>query len=154
TSNNGISGTWSPAVDNTATTTYTFTPDNGGCASSTTMTDVVDDAVTPTFTNPGPVCSGTSFTLPTTSDNGISGTWSPAVDNTATTTYTFTANNGGCANSTTMTVVIDDVVTPTCTHPGPVCSPTPRTSQLTSNNGISGTWSPAVDNTATTTYTF
>src|SRR5690606_20077448 len=120
----------------------------------TTMTVVVDDAVTPTFSNPGPVCSGTSFTLPTTSNNGISGTWSSAVDNTATTTYTFTPDNGGCASSTTMTVVVDDAVTPTFSNPDPVCSGTSFTLPTTSNNGISGTWSPEINNTITTTYTF
>src|SRR5690606_1844744 len=129
-------------------------PDNGGCASSTTMTVVVADALTPIFSHPLHVCLPISFTLPTTSDNGISGTWSPAVDNTATTTYTFTPDNGGCASSTTMTVVVDDAVTPTFSNPGPVCSGTSFTLPTTSNNGISGTWSPAVDNTATTTYTF
>ena len=39
-SNNAITGTWSPSVINTATagtTTYTFTPTPGQCASSTTM---------------------------------------------------------------------------------------------------------------------
>lgn len=41
-SNNGISGTWSPAVNNTSTTTYTFTPSSGQCAQNAAMTVVVN----------------------------------------------------------------------------------------------------------------
>ena len=153
-SNNGITGTWTPTIDNTQTTTYTFTPDNAGCASSTTLTVTVENQVTPTFTNPGPICSGTSFTLPTTSNNGITGTWTPAIDNTQTTTYSFIPDNAGCSASTTLTVVVDNQAIPTFTNPGPICSGASFTLPNTSNNGITGTWTPAIDNTQTTTYTF
>jgi gliding motility-associated-like protein/uncharacterized repeat protein (TIGR01451 family) len=44
--------------------------------------------------------------LPTTSNNGITGTWSPAVNSNATTTYTFTPTAGQCAVPTTLTVVV------------------------------------------------
>jgi len=154
TSNNNITGTWSPAINNTQTTTYTFTPDNASCASSTTMIVIIDNQVTPTFTNPGPVCQGTAFTLPATSNNGITGTWSPAVNNTATTTYTFTPDNTGCASSATMTVIIENPIVPVFTNPGPICPGTAFTLPATSTNGITGTWSPAINNTQTTTYTF
>ena len=98
TSNNSITGTWSPAIDNTATTTYTFTPSAGQCATTNTMTINVNPNVTPTFTQVEAICSGdTLAVLPTTSDNGITGTWSPAIDNTTTTTYTFTPTTGQCA---------------------------------------------------------
>ena len=154
TSTNGATGIWSPAIDNTTTTTYTFTPDNSGCVSTETMTVVIDNSITPTFTNPGPICSGTVFTLPTTSNNGETGTWSPAIDNTSTTTYTFTPDNAGCVSTETITVVVNNQITPTFTNPGPVCSGTAFTLPTTSNNGETGTWSPAIDNTSTTTYTF
>jgi hypothetical protein len=107
TSSNGIAGSWSPAVNNTATTTYTFTPTPGQCATTATMTVVVNPNVTPSFAQIAPICSGGSFSLPATSDNSITGTWSPAVNNTATTTYTFTPNSGQCATTTTMTVVVN-----------------------------------------------
>ena len=42
TSNGGITGTWSPTLNNLATTTYTFTPDPGQCANSTSMRIVVN----------------------------------------------------------------------------------------------------------------
>ena len=91
TSNNGITGTWAPALNNTATTTYTFTPAAGQCATTTTLTITVNAAVTPTFTAVADICSGATLAaLPTTSNNGITGTWAPALNNTATTTYTFT----------------------------------------------------------------
>lgn len=46
----------------------------------------------PTFTPVYyPICLGQSFSpLPTTSNNGITGTWSPPINNLETTTYTFT----------------------------------------------------------------
>ncbi len=154
TSNNGYAGTWSPAVNNTATTTYTFTPSAGVCATTATMQVVVDAQVTPTFTNPGPICVGEVFTLPTTSNNLIAGTWSPAENNTVTTTYTFTPTGSTCAISTTMQVVVGPPVPPTFTNPGPICVGTAFTLPTTSTNGFQGTWSPAEDNTQTTTYTF
>ena len=63
-------------------------------------------ATTPAFTQVASICSGGSFTLPTTSNNGITGTWSPAINNTATTTYTFTPTAGQCATTATMSVTI------------------------------------------------
>ncbi|MGK4567490.1 T9SS sorting signal type C domain-containing protein [Flavobacterium sp. 3HN19-14] len=41
TSTNNITGTWSPAINPNATTVYTFTPDAGQCAASTTLTITV-----------------------------------------------------------------------------------------------------------------
>jgi gliding motility-associated-like protein len=154
TSNNSIIGTWSPAIDNTTTTTYTFTPTAGQCATTTTMTVNVGAPVTPTFSQVASICSGSTFTLPTTSNNGYTGTWSPAIDNTTTTTYTFTPTAGQCATTTTMSVTVNTPTTPTFTPIAAICSGDSFTLSSTSNNSISGTWSPAINNTATTTYTF
>jgi hypothetical protein len=64
----------------------------------------VNPNVTPTFTAVAPICSGASLSaLPITSNNGITGTWSPALDNTTTTTYTFTPDAGQCATTATVT---------------------------------------------------
>ncbi len=165
TSTNGISGTWSPATINTAvagTTTYTFTPTAGQCASATTMPVTVTANITPSFTALGPYCVGASpGALPATSTNGITGTWNPATINTATTgtaTYTFTPTAGQCATTTTMPVTISSSITPAFTALGPYCAgATPEVLPGTSTNGISGTWSPATISTATGgtyTYTF
>ncbi|TBX64800.1 hypothetical protein EZL74_12685, partial [Flavobacterium silvisoli] len=51
--------------------------------------------------------------MPTTSNNGITGTWSPAIDNTATTTYTFLPNAGECANTTTLQIQVVPQIVPT-----------------------------------------
>jgi gliding motility-associated-like protein len=48
--------------------------------------------------------------LPGTSNNGITGTWSPAVNNQQTTTYTFTPTAGQCANTAQMTVVVEGLI--------------------------------------------
>jgi hypothetical protein len=156
TSNNGITGTWSPALNNTQTTTYTFTPTAGQCATTTTLTITVNPNSTPTFTAVNAICSGATLSaLPTTSTNGITGTWSPALNNTQTTTYTFTPTAGQCATIATLTIIVNPNSTPTFTAVNAICSgATLSALPTTSTNGITGTWSPALNNTQTTTYTF
>jgi alpha-tubulin suppressor-like RCC1 family protein len=63
--------------------------------------------ITPTFSFSLTQCSGSNFTLPTTSDNNISGTWSPTYDNQAGNTYTFTPNGGECAITASKQIVIE-----------------------------------------------
>ena len=156
TSLNGITGTWSPAIDNTTTTLYTFTPDAGQCATTATLTINIDAQIAPTFDAVGPYCNGATIpALPTTSLNGITGTWSPAIDNTTTTLYTFTPDAGQCATTATLTINIDAQIAPTFDAVGPYCNgATIPALPTTSLNGITGTWSPAIDNTTTTLYTF
>src|ERR1041384_7563339 len=107
------------------TTTYSFTPTAGQCATSVTMDVVITAQVTPTFTQIGPLCqNATAPLLPITSNNGITGTWSPATINTSvvgTTTYTFTPTAGQCGTPTTMDVVITSQITPTFTQVGTLC---------------------------------
>ena len=156
TSNNGVIGTWSPALNNSTTTTYTFTPSANQCATTSTMTITVNPMLVPTFTQVSPVCAGAVINaLPTLSNNGVAGSWSPTLNNTTTTTYTFTPSAGQCATTTTMSIVVNPLVSPTFTAVAPICagdnlSPLPTTS----TNGISGSWSPLLNNTTTTTYTF
>ncbi|OYU83245.1 MAG: hypothetical protein CFE24_12265 [Flavobacterium sp. BFFFF2] len=156
TSNNGVAGTWSPALNNAATTTYTFTPTTGLCASTATMTITVNANPTPIFTQVAPICAGANLAaLPTLSNNSISGTWSPAINNLATTTYTFTPTAGQNATSTTMTIVVNASTTPTFNAIAPICSGASLSAiPTTSTNSISGTWSPALSSIQTTDYTF
>lgn len=108
TSLNNITGIWSPALNNLATTTYTFTPNANQCATVTTLTIVVNPLITPSFNAINPVCLGSTIAaLPTTSVNGITGSWSPALNNMSTTTYTFTPNAGQCASTTTLTIEVN-----------------------------------------------
>ncbi len=158
TSINGITGTWSPALDNTQTTTYTFTPNAGQCAVNTQLIITVNaPSIVPVFaTTTLTICNGDALIpLPTTSINGIVGSWSPALDNTQTKTYSFLPNPGQCAVGTTFTVTVTPKTIPTfnavnATCVGETLSPLPTISL----NGITGTWSPALDNTQTRTYTF
>lgn len=164
TSLNGITGTWSPAVvSNTANGTYTFTADAGQCATPVTYTVTVTPKTTPTFSfgTSLTICSGGTVpaALPTTSTNGISGTWTPAVvSNTASGTYTFTPSSNPCSPPVTFTVTVNPIVPPSFTFGASaiVCEGDPVvTLPNTSVNGITGTWSPAVvSNTASGTYTF
>lgn len=163
TSNEGITGTWSPAViDNTTSGTYTFTPDAGLCAVTTTLTVTVNPILTPTFDfgTSITICEGsTAPVLVNTSNNGIQGTWSPAtVDNMVSGTYTFTPDAGQCGTPTTLTVTIEPNITPVFSFGSTltICAGgTVPTLPNTSDNGITGTWSPAVVNTnASGTYTF
>lgn len=77
---------------------------------------VVIPEVTPTFDPVGPYCPGANIPeLPITSLNGITGTWSPGINNTATTVYTFTPATGLCAGSINLTITIEDLEKPTFT---------------------------------------
>jgi hypothetical protein len=227
TSNNGIVGTWSPALNNTATTTYTFTPTEGQCVSGNTMAIIVnntpapsanaqnrcvgqtvsslsangtalkwynsatggtvlglgtiltngtyyvsqtlngcesartlvavtlDSPIDPIFTIATTSCLGAPLSaLPLTSNNGVSGTWTPALNNSTTTEYTFSPTSVQCANIATMTITINPNITPSFNPVSAICAGAPLSLPTSSTNGINGTWSPAINNTATTTYTF
>ena len=105
---NAVQVTWNTNGPNTITLNYT-----GPCAYSNSISlQVGNSNVTPTFNPIAAICSGGTFTLPTTSTNGINGTWSPAVNNTATTTYTFTPTAGQCASTAAMTVIVNSVNPP------------------------------------------
>jgi RHS repeat-associated protein len=160
TSNNGITGIWSPALDNTQTTTYTFNPDAGICATVTTLTINVYDSsfIVPAFTPVAPICVDTVLNeLPTTSNNDIVGTWSPDLDSTVTTTYTFTPDTGQNAVSTVLTIVVTTLTEPTFAAVPAIAygaTMNPNILPATSINGFTGSWSPALNNTSTTTYVF
>ncbi|WP_396193532.1 T9SS type B sorting domain-containing protein, partial [Flavobacterium sp.] len=161
TSLNGIVGTWLPAtVSNTTSGTYTFTPNAGQCVTPTPVqiTITVNPSVIPAFDPIPAFCAGTTApVLPTTSLNGIVGTWSPAnVSNTTSGTYTFTPNTGQCGAITTISITVNPLVTPTFnTIPAFCAGTTAPVLPTTSLNGIVGTWSPAtVSNTTSGTYTF
>lgn len=156
TSTNNIQGTWSPGINNMATTTYTFMPNVGQCASSVTKTIEIEPNTAPVFEPVASFCAGAVIPeLPTTSQNGVSGTWSPAINNNTTTNYTFTPSSLQCATTSTLAISIAPNIEPTFAGVGPFClgSVIPNLPN-TSQNGIEGTWSPAINNLTTTTYTF
>ncbi|MBU3681558.1 MAG: hypothetical protein FGM16_06435, partial [Flavobacterium sp.] len=114
---NYVSGT-TISVSPSSTTTYTLvsvTDANSFVGSGNTGSAIVtvNAIVTPTFNAVDPICAGTILTaLPLNSindqitDSVTQGTWSPALDNTQTTTYTFTPNAGQCATTTTLTIQV------------------------------------------------
>ena len=114
TSLNGISGTWTPALDNAQTTIYTFKPNVGSCALDARLEIIIKPLIITSFTQVAPICSGaTLLPLPTTSDNGILGNWSPQINSSATTTYTFTPTPGQCASTKKMTIIVNTIPTVT-----------------------------------------
>ena len=128
--NGGISSLYQWYVNSTAVgsnqATYSYVPSEGDqvmceltssetCATgspsnSNTIGMTVNAPVTPSFIALGPYCEGaTPGTLPVSSTELITGTWTPSVISTATagtTVYSFTPDAGQCATSTTMTVVV------------------------------------------------
>lgn len=119
TSNNGITGTWNPAMLSTTTpgnNAYSFTPDPGQCASPASLNVTVNPTLTPTFASIPALCQNTTApSLPTTSTNSISGSWNPATINTGTlgtSTYTFTPTAGLCAEPASLDVVINTAPNP------------------------------------------
>ncbi len=73
--------------------------------SATTTLQLQTSIITPMFFSTGPYCSGNSVTMPTTSDNGVTGTWAPMGTINDTSTLTFTPDISQCAVPTTMTIV-------------------------------------------------
>ncbi|OGS61755.1 MAG: hypothetical protein A2X07_08155, partial [Flavobacteria bacterium GWF1_32_7] len=129
--------------------TYTITT-NGGCGSQN-LSGVITltNGTVPVFTQVLPICAGTTTSpLPTTSNNGITGTWSPAFNNSATDTYTFTPNSGQCALNTQMTIQITP--SPTITNvafSANICSGSSTDIVLTSDVlNTTYTWSATISN--------
>jgi hypothetical protein len=78
------------------------------------LTITVDQVTQPTFTAVASICAGATISpLPSTSLEGITGTWSPALNNTETTTYTFTPDSGQCATEASLTITVNTANEPT-----------------------------------------
>ncbi|MFN5031040.1 MAG: gliding motility-associated C-terminal domain-containing protein [Flavobacteriia bacterium] len=83
-----------------------------GARGEVRITYTAPSLTTPTFDAVAPICSGNPLSpLPTTSTNGITGNWAPVLDNTVTTTYTFTPTSGLCANTTTLSITVNPLPT-------------------------------------------
>lgn len=75
---------------------------------TTSRTVIISPLVVPMFTQVATICSGSAVpALPATSNNGITGTWSPStISNSMTTAYIFTPNPGQCADPVTMVITV------------------------------------------------
>ena len=163
TSDNGISGTWSPAsVDNQNSATYTFTPTAGLCATAATFTVTVNLNIIPTFGFGTAliICAGApvppsylTHLLMASPEHGI--LQQLISQNSA--TYTFTPTAGLCATTATFTVTVNPILTTTFSIGTDltICSGnTVPTLLSVSDNGM-GTWNPAtIDNQNSGVYTF
>ncbi len=99
----------------THTITYTYTNSSNISISIYSVITVTPPTTVPSFDPIDPICPGTNLILPSTSINGISGTWSPIFNSEATTTYTFTpSSNWPCASTSTITISVKDANDPTC----------------------------------------
>lgn len=97
-SSNGVTGTWSPALNNQATTTYTFTPTVEQCLSTpATLTIAVNPKPeTPVITANGPLtfCEGGSVTLSSNTGNNNALTFSQAASQYVTVPHSPSINLG------------------------------------------------------------
>jgi hypothetical protein len=121
---NATTGAITPSTStpNLYTVTYTIAATGGCPAVIATAPVVITSQLVPTFNSVAAICSGgTLNALPTTSLNGVTGSWSPALNNTTTTIYTFTPSGTQCASSTTLTITVNPLPTPVITGPTPVC---------------------------------
>ena len=115
-STNGLSinpSTGQITVSSSSAGTYivSYAVSNFSCSGIIATTTVqITAASTPTFTQIAPICSGGTLTLPTTSTNSFTGSWSPAINTSASTTYTFTPGLGQCASNTSMTVSVNPIL--------------------------------------------
>ncbi|NMH27780.1 T9SS type B sorting domain-containing protein [Flavobacterium silvaticum] len=110
TSPNGIVGTWNPStITNTTSGNYVFTPNPNQCAVPVTLEVTVTDGIVPDFETAFTICQDSEVSpLPTTSPNGITGTWNPStVSNTSSGSYAFTPDPNQCAVPITLQVTVE-----------------------------------------------
>lgn len=162
TSLDGSTGTWSPAFDPNNTTTYTFTPNPGQCATQQTQVVVeILPLITITFTPLAPICQNSVPPDLPSPQPTVDGSWSPATIDTSTPgtyQYTFTPVDV-CAEPVTIDITILEEVIPQFsivnTH---YCEGTELIDlPTTSDNGYPGQWMPAQIDTSvvgSTTYVF
>lgn len=130
---NGVNGTWSPAFNPNVTTTYTFTPNPGECATTATMQVVITQIPTVIATpNSETICSlqstgislssailGTTFSWTSTATDvsgdaaGTGNVISQVLTATGTSVgnvqYTITPTNNGCSGAS---IIVTVLVTP------------------------------------------
>jgi gliding motility-associated-like protein len=136
-STNGITGSWLPAPNNNATTTYTFTPDAGQCSNTAILEVIVTTGIPSTFNSLTAICEGGSLVLPSASNEGFTGNWSPAISNAASQTYTFTPNNGQCALTATLTSTINPIPVLSAINSQTVCTGQ-QVNGITFSSSVSG----------------
>ena len=167
-----VTGTHNATLPITASTTITWTYDDGnGNTSTQTQEVVIDDVTAPvadvaTLSDITAECEVTSLTAPTATDNcagTVTGTHTATLPITASTTITWTYDDGNGNTSTqTQEVVIDDVTAPvadvtTLSQVTAECEVTSLTAPTATDNcagAITGTHTATLPITASTTITW
>jgi gliding motility-associated-like protein len=154
----GVSFSWSNGTTILATTsnltittagTFTVTTTGtNGCIDTETITINQQANTIPIFNAIAPVCMGSPFVLPTTSSNAVTGSWNPAPNFNATTTYTFTPTVGLCANPVTLTVVVNPYPTISAQNDTTCAGSIGTITTQVSIPGGTYNWSPSVSNQA------
>jgi gliding motility-associated-like protein len=144
----------SMVVNQNATQLGVYPESNFGNNTSNDSTISLTTVIYPNFGNIGPFCQGTSYTLPSVSLNNVDGVWSPAFNNQSSGTYAFIPNNTTCNQSLLLTVEIVPQTTPLFNITSSICENGTVVFPAVTQNGVHGTWSPALNNQSTTTYTF
>lgn len=177
---NGVAGAWTPAFNNTQTLEYTFSPLPNQCATYTSLiVNIAEQTNGGTISGPyNEICSGSSIgNLTVTGYTGDIIGWERSDDggfywmNLGTTSQTYSeipgvpgtrmyrviVQNPPCPPeySSILTIVVNPILLPLFDEIDPICFgnillPLPEES----NNGITGTWAPPLNNTQTTQYTF
>ena len=137
--------------------TYTIPPGVDPMFETTTIVTINNNFL-PQFAQIAPICVNSQApALPTTSMDGVTGSWSPPVIETqivGTDLYLFTPDAGQCASSQTISITVSSSIEPTFAFSSStVCSGNAPVLPTVSTNGISGTWSPSTVTTSGT-YTF
>jgi gliding motility-associated-like protein len=146
-------GTINPSTSSPGTYVVNYAVGTFPCSSQSSATITIVSSVTPTFTQVAPLCLGATFTLPTSSTNTVpvTGTWSPALNTAATSTYTFTPSAGQCAVQTTMTVAVYDVSLTTSATQS-ICGVPSGTASVVATGGMAPyayAWAPSGGTAAT-----
>ncbi|MGG9970665.1 PKD-like domain-containing protein [Ferruginibacter sp. SUN002] len=139
---------WNGSTYTSAGTYIKHLTNAAGCDSVATLVLTVTTQKVPVFNAVAPICKDAQLNaLPVISVNGITGTWSPSIDNTKTTTYTFTPAASECATTTSLTITVIPIpeINPATVS---ICNGGTATIQLTSNIPATFTWA-ASDNPAT-----
>lgn len=167
---------WMPAggtssvavVSPTTSTVYTLTATNPGCSNTTTISLGVTPSPTVTATiSPSVICAGATVSL--TASGATTYSWMPNGSSSGTTTatpaisttYTVSGTTGGCSNTKTLSVTVNDVPTLTVsTNPaGALCTAGATATLTATGTSTAYVWSSgattastSVAPTATTVY--
>lgn len=146
----GVLGTFDPASANLGTNTITYTVTVGSCTDTQTTSITVGTQPDATITPVGPFCTAdASVTLTavtpggTWSGTGITdasaGTFDPATAGAGTHTITYSIALGGCSDSNSISIVVNQSPDATITAAGPFCTTDAAVNLVAATAG--GTWS-------------